>query len=219
LDYADQRYYDATKGRFTTPDPYRNSAGIGNPGSFNRFTYVGGDPVNFHDPHGLDYCAPDDPCSAPEPGPSICAAGYYYDEMTGLCKLNGIIGIAPTPPPSSAPGDGVGSYLTAKLPSGLRAVNPAGSIVVNRTLTSLREDLDDKCASWLETGVASDRAHLNSWIDSERGSIGEASFEDSYGAKAHNVVAEANVNVGSFNILINTTEASSQILARADLTI
>jgi RHS repeat-associated protein len=55
LDYADQRYYASGYGRFNTPDPYRASAGLGDPGSWNRFAYVGGDPVNRFDPFGLSY--------------------------------------------------------------------------------------------------------------------------------------------------------------------
>ena len=53
LDYADQRYYASSYGRFNTPDPYRASAGPSDPGSWNRYAYVGGDPVNSLDPTGL----------------------------------------------------------------------------------------------------------------------------------------------------------------------
>jgi RHS repeat-associated protein len=53
-DYADQRYYHAALGRFYSPDP----AGLAavnptNPITWNRYAYVGGDPVNFSDPSGL----------------------------------------------------------------------------------------------------------------------------------------------------------------------
>jgi RHS repeat-associated protein len=52
LDYADQRYYSNASGRFLTADPSAGS-GAGDPGSWNRYAYVGGDPVNFKDPSGL----------------------------------------------------------------------------------------------------------------------------------------------------------------------
>jgi RHS repeat-associated protein len=55
LDYADQRYYASTYGRFTTVD--RGPANLGAPQTLNRYTYVGGDPVNSSDPSGL--CAVD----------------------------------------------------------------------------------------------------------------------------------------------------------------
>src|ERR1019366_2823935 len=45
-------------GRFLTPDPYRNSAGLANPGSWNRYTYVISDPVNLIDPQGLEFVLP-----------------------------------------------------------------------------------------------------------------------------------------------------------------
>ncbi len=53
FDYADQRYYGSQWGRFMTPDPYRASGGAANPGSWNRYVYVEGDPVNHLDPSGL----------------------------------------------------------------------------------------------------------------------------------------------------------------------
>ena len=52
-DYADQRYYTSTLGRFMTPDRYWGSASPGNPQSWNRYTYVLNDPVNRNDPLGL----------------------------------------------------------------------------------------------------------------------------------------------------------------------
>jgi RHS repeat-associated protein len=55
LDYADQRYYASSYGRFNTPDPSAASAGPSDPGSWNRYSYTGGDPVNRLDAHGLWY--------------------------------------------------------------------------------------------------------------------------------------------------------------------
>jgi len=53
LDYADQRYYEFPLGRFTSPDPSVNSGGAGEPGSWNRYAYVQGDPINYTDRRGL----------------------------------------------------------------------------------------------------------------------------------------------------------------------
>jgi RHS repeat-associated protein len=52
LDYAVNRYYSSTYGRFTSADPYRASGGPADPGSWNRYAYVQGDPVNLNDPSG-----------------------------------------------------------------------------------------------------------------------------------------------------------------------
>jgi RHS repeat-associated protein len=51
--YAWNRYYSATWGRFSSPDPYVMSGGLTNPQGWNRYSYVANDPVNFDDPAGL----------------------------------------------------------------------------------------------------------------------------------------------------------------------
>ena len=40
-------------GRWTSPDPYNGSASVGNPQSWNRYSYVESQPTNFVDPSGL----------------------------------------------------------------------------------------------------------------------------------------------------------------------
>ncbi|HTQ55085.1 MAG TPA: RHS repeat-associated core domain-containing protein, partial [Bryobacteraceae bacterium] len=54
LDYAVNRYYFSTWGRFMSPDPSGSSINPGNPQSWNRYSYVMGDPINHNDPLGLD---------------------------------------------------------------------------------------------------------------------------------------------------------------------
>ena len=55
LDYADQRYYANAGGRFLTPDPGGlSTADPSDPGSWNMYAYVKGDPVNSTDPTGLE---------------------------------------------------------------------------------------------------------------------------------------------------------------------
>jgi RHS repeat-associated protein len=54
VQYADQRYYASNFGRFMSPDPYEASAGPKDPGSWNRYTYTRGDPINRADPWGTD---------------------------------------------------------------------------------------------------------------------------------------------------------------------
>ena len=48
-----QRYYASSYGRFNTADPMAGSARGNNPGSWNRYSYTLGDPVNGSDPRGL----------------------------------------------------------------------------------------------------------------------------------------------------------------------
>lgn len=53
LDHTGWRKLENRSGRWTSPDPYSGSFSLNNPQSFNRYTYVGNDPVNLVDPTGL----------------------------------------------------------------------------------------------------------------------------------------------------------------------
>jgi RHS repeat-associated protein len=50
------RKQEQKAGRWTSPDPYKGSMSLGNPQSFNRYSYVENDAVNFVDPTGLLVC-------------------------------------------------------------------------------------------------------------------------------------------------------------------
>ena len=77
LDYAMNRYHNPGTGRFLTPDPYSKSASASNPGSWNRYAYVQGNPINVTDPTGLFY------------DPNEDDAGCYYDEGSGEYVCDG----------------------------------------------------------------------------------------------------------------------------------
>lgn len=55
LDYAWNRYYSSAMGRFTTADPFSESANPEDPSSWNRYSYIQNDAVNAVDPDGLDF--------------------------------------------------------------------------------------------------------------------------------------------------------------------
>ena len=93
LDYADQRYYASSYGRFNTSDPYRASAGPSDPGSWNRYAYTRGNPVNRKDPRGLWDCY-----DCGEGGSLDCDPGYHWDAFTGFCESDNPGGPVPTPP-------------------------------------------------------------------------------------------------------------------------
>ena len=92
LDYADQRYYASTYGRFNSPDPYGLRATQPKmPGSWDRYGYTHGDPVNFNDPHGTQDCDASGDGSGPA-CPALAAGGdggYGTAEAQG-CLLDGI---------------------------------------------------------------------------------------------------------------------------------
>ncbi len=53
LNYAMNRFYNSTYGRFMSADPYRASAGAEDPASWNRCSYTRNDPINSYDPSGM----------------------------------------------------------------------------------------------------------------------------------------------------------------------
>ncbi len=111
LDYASNRFYSSTLGRFTSADPSNNNVDLTNPLTWNQYAYVNGDPVNFNDPSGLD-CFYDDQgggggdCTPggggddgvppdPEPPPDPCAGS----SMAAGCPTDPPV--APDPDPCS----------------------------------------------------------------------------------------------------------------------
>jgi RHS repeat-associated protein len=52
LDYFGARYYSAAAGRFTGPDPSRESGNASNPQSWNRYAYTYNNPLQYVDPNG-----------------------------------------------------------------------------------------------------------------------------------------------------------------------
>lgn len=59
LDHTWFRKHENRAGRWTSPDPYKGSINIGDPQTFNRYSYTNSQPTNFVDPTGLQisyYC-------------------------------------------------------------------------------------------------------------------------------------------------------------------
>src|SRR5713226_9489769 len=74
MDEAMMRRYHGWWSRFDQPDPYDGSYDSTDPQSFNRYSYVQNDPVNFVDPSGLFAYSP--PKEQKDPGgsfdPNLC---------------------------------------------------------------------------------------------------------------------------------------------------
>ena len=149
LDYADQRFYASNYGRFNTPDPYRASAGAADPGSWNRYSYVQGDPTNHTDRHGLFI----------DGLPTIenCGPNWMTDaSLSGPCTSDSGTGQG-----GSGSDDDTGSWLTQQLGVGyvyafLPDPNTTHGQILNKVKTQLRQSLAGnlKCLTWLKGGVA-----------------------------------------------------------------
>jgi RHS repeat-associated protein len=92
LDYAQNRYFASSQGRFTSADPYVMSGGMGNPQGWNRYAYVGSDPMNRMDPQGLQARAPKFDCTYNSEGQIVDC--YWYEEP-GLGPSSGY-GVGPS---------------------------------------------------------------------------------------------------------------------------
>ncbi|QOY91733.1 RHS repeat-associated core domain-containing protein [Paludibaculum fermentans] len=78
LDYAQNRYYSPQFGRFTTADPFSDSADYSRPQGMNRYNYVESDPANGVDPTGLLAA----PLAEPPPGWPTIKWYAYLERIT-----------------------------------------------------------------------------------------------------------------------------------------
>jgi RHS repeat-associated protein len=82
LDYAMNRYYSNSLGRFTSPDPFMASGGPADPQSWNRYSYTRGDPVNRFDPTGTCDQSSDSSTSI-----TVCDTGNILPYLLALPRL------------------------------------------------------------------------------------------------------------------------------------
>lgn len=126
----DQRYHAPGVGRFMTPDRYIASIGLEDPGSWNRYAYVRGDPVNRIDPWGLADCAVGQtiPCTVTGtgytdlPGPNMYDFQMYW-YLLGFDSGGLIWDEPPVPPPPVPP--------VPEITCGVNPVTGSPSIMVN----------------------------------------------------------------------------------------
>ena len=159
--YAQHRYYDSARGRFTTPDP-SSSGKISDPLSWNRYAYVMGDPINKYDPTGLDSWDPStntvhgdlDPwvgsTSAPGSGGGGGWGGVHLRAYIGVNDsdiVGGGASIGPAPSPTQSPSDSLiacqNGVLVGSIVQGIGTalgVGPKGSGDLNGDLAALVRD-------------------------------------------------------------------------------
>ena len=146
LDYAVNRYYSSQWGRFMSPDSYSGSVSLGNPQSWNRYAYVGGDPVNGNDPFGLFLSGPGAPDDTPG---QVWAYDPTDDNWMALALMFGGCRPHPLPlDPLDASGGGVPRLLT------VRNVQKSGKEynTVAKTLQNILDSIDPDCLAYLQSG-------------------------------------------------------------------
>ena len=92
-DYALNRQYSQSVGRFQSADPYQASGYLVDPQSWNRYSYVENDPLHNIDPLGLLIAVPGPPDSCSGAGGS-CGTNYFVSADSGCTDIN----IEPPPP-------------------------------------------------------------------------------------------------------------------------
>jgi len=132
MDYADQRYYVGAYGRFNTADPYQASAGPSEPGSWNRYSYVEGDPINFNDRSGQMATLQDG-----------CFSAQYqdscYDGSTGTTYSAGSID------PNCTQIDWTGGSRNDELLRGIIGLGCLSHISIQYSITAASDILRARC--------------------------------------------------------------------------
>jgi RHS repeat-associated protein len=201
LDYAQNRYYASTLGRFMTPDPYKSGSGSGtpaNPQSWNRYAYVQNDPINFRYPSGL-FLAPATGDEDPVGLSCIINGTPVYDPL--ICYM---YNMPPVPNPIDPNG---ADLLTTRyyVPgTSITITNVAGARTVNNAITYLKDALadDDDCTKWLnQSSKAPTPAMLTSFLNDERSRSGSADISDAGVAALSNTGSY----VPGWDLLVNNT--------------
>ena len=152
LDYADQRYYASSYGRFNTADPYQALANGANdpstPLSWNKYAYVLGDPVNWLDPRGMDEQSPEGG-PPPSPGLSPCTLNPQTCNVSGPTYSAGPT-LPPCPPTPAVNG----------LPAGSTASQIAANVALAQQQSSSFMSLATSAASGDPEGPSSSTLYL-----------------------------------------------------------
>ena len=171
-DHAWFRNYSTEQDRWLRPDPYDGSYDLLNPQSFNRYAYVGNNPLSFVDPFGLEMvttCDASGNCVTMDDGTGEGGGGggggySCGDYCTGVIAGSpptidpGTVSLgdllppdSPSSPPSSPPSPGIGPTPTGSTGGGTIARNAQ-----NKTppLTPQQQQRNQNChAGIVTTGI------------------------------------------------------------------
>ena len=153
LDYARNRFYSSTLGRFTSADTTLSSVNLANPLSWNRYAYVSGDPVNRNDPSGLDCSYDEEGDEGDDGGGGDCTPGGGGGDVpldpeppSDPCAVNSMAPGCPTQAPLPDPCSG-SLLLAAGCPAPPPVIlppqpPPQGPLPPTCTLTVYSRSLD-----------------------------------------------------------------------------
>jgi RHS repeat-associated protein len=146
MDYAMNRSYSASLGRFATPDPYVASAKSNESASWNRYTYVLNDPTNLLDPRGLEAC-----------GADFCVTGYgsNKDGPGGPGSPDGDMqeDRDDDQAPNNSPGGGNPDLVVQDTIFTYYSRHDGTVALVRAMFVNVINSLDSRCSKWL-TGDA-----------------------------------------------------------------
>ncbi|MEW5978801.1 MAG: RHS repeat-associated core domain-containing protein [Acidobacteriota bacterium] len=155
LDYARNRYYSSTLGRFLTVDPLGASGKPDNPQSWHRYTYGQDDPVNQNDPSGL--IAPGDDPVTPEPcfidwsvPMGLRQCGDQFDPFPFLRYAIKAWPAPFVPPPTVAGGGGGSPPLNADTSSSQPGPSDGGGCIRFADLNVAEQTLLNALGFWAE---------------------------------------------------------------------
>jgi RHS repeat-associated protein len=161
-DYARQRYYSPNMGRFNSPD--RGGANPKNPSSWNKYAYVGGDPVNFGDPAGR-FARPiqcfDSGCFDPDERPDTdlgwwgCSYDWYSTVYSEACGATVDPYGEADQTGADTSGGGGPSYAGSGNVTAVKAL--AQNSTVDRTWAEIGVALtqESDCSEWFQAGLMS----------------------------------------------------------------
>jgi RHS repeat-associated protein len=186
LDYAVNRYYWVGTGRFMTPDPYMANSGgagdVGDPGSWNRYGYVGGDPVNFHDPAGLEAIMPTFRITVyGQAAPSGFDGSFVAGAALGMYFALGNLWMESDM--GWQQGEGGGGTTTQRIVvDEMEFIDPSDTgthqDTINGLLRFIRESIDADCSRWLLSN--SEYSSIDAYLDTlvQHNLIGHANIRD-----------------------------------------
>jgi RHS repeat-associated protein len=151
LDYANQRWYTSTYGRFTSPDRFKGSRWTSHPQTWNAYSYVMGDPINHRDHSGREQdCGTDDtsPCGY---DCSSLPVDSFYDPSCQMEPSGGDSGEGPVD--SSHPGPTCDQLLTAQIQGYLDSKNsPLASLAAQFVQDGEADNVDPRYLVALSRG-------------------------------------------------------------------